>query len=161
MCGSISDWSTLIAQTYQFLKPGGWIEFQEFEAWLFSEDESIENAQATMQWQQYLDEASTKFGKRLNVATEIAGFVSDAGFTNVEEKLFKVKPTYHSVLLLLILQRSQSDLGPSLRRKGYWGTINLQTCLTEWSLSLWLCLHVFCSRVMKRCKSFWRRYGRS
>lgn len=34
MGGSISDWPRLMQQAYDNLRPGGWIEVTDFEAWV-------------------------------------------------------------------------------------------------------------------------------
>src|SRR4051794_18689006 len=34
LCGSIRDWPRLYQQIFDHLKPGGWVEFQEYEAWV-------------------------------------------------------------------------------------------------------------------------------
>ena len=90
MCGSIADWDRLLQQAYQHLKPGGWIEFQEYEAWMKSDDNSIDEANAVMEWQRLIDVSSSKFGKRMNLATEVGGYLKKAGFINVQDEGYKV-----------------------------------------------------------------------
>lgn len=41
MAGSIKDWPRLIRQIYDNLKPGGWVELQETDNTLYSEDGSL------------------------------------------------------------------------------------------------------------------------
>jgi SAM-dependent methyltransferase len=37
--GSIGDWPRLYSEVYKHLKPGGWLEMQEYEAWVKSDDD--------------------------------------------------------------------------------------------------------------------------
>lgn len=66
--GSVKDWRRLYRNVYDNLKPGGWMEIQEYEARIKSvDDPELHRAQSVAQWQQLVNEASLKFGKRINV----------------------------------------------------------------------------------------------
>ncbi|PVH70396.1 S-adenosyl-L-methionine-dependent methyltransferase [Cadophora sp. DSE1049] len=91
LCGSIRDWDRLYGQIYQHLKPGGWLEMQEYEAWVKSDDDpELLNAPAVLQWQQLVDEATVIFGKKLNMADTVKQRFIDAGFEDVREDVYKV-----------------------------------------------------------------------
>lgn len=90
MSGSISDWLTLFSSCIEALKPGGWLEMQEFDVWFQSEEGQLPADSAITEWQNYLDEASIMFGKKLNVAREMAPWMSEAGFEDVKEDVIKV-----------------------------------------------------------------------
>ncbi|ELR10711.1 hypothetical protein GMDG_04969 [Pseudogymnoascus destructans 20631-21] len=91
LCGSIRDWDRLYRQIYQHLKPGGWLEMQEYEAWVKSDDDpELLNAPAVLQWQQLVDEATVKFGKKLNMADTIKQRFINAGFEDVREDVYQV-----------------------------------------------------------------------
>lgn len=90
MGGGIGEWDRLLKQAYCHLQPGGWIEFQEFEALIHSDDGTHERAPMILDLQQRLDEASSKFGKRVNIASSLAGWLERAGYTNVTEDIYKV-----------------------------------------------------------------------
>lgn len=91
MGGSIADWDLLYQRIFENLKPGGWIEIQEYDAWIYSEDDpELERASYVKKWLQYIDEASAKFGKRLNVAAQQKQKVINAGFIGVHEDIYKV-----------------------------------------------------------------------
>ena len=91
MFGSIPDWDYFFEQCFRCTKPGGWVEIQEYDAWIYSEDDpELERASYVKKWLQYIDEASAKFGKRLNVAAEQKQKVINAGFINVHEDIYKV-----------------------------------------------------------------------
>ncbi|KIN05427.1 hypothetical protein OIDMADRAFT_25984 [Oidiodendron maius Zn] len=89
MSGSISDWLMLFSSCIEALKPGGWLEMQEFDVWFQSEEGQLPADSAIMEWQNYLDEASVMFGKKLNVAREMAPWMSEAGFEDVKEEVIK------------------------------------------------------------------------
>ena len=91
MGGSISDYPRLYKQAYDNLKPGGWIEVQEFEAWVRSDDEGMmEKATSISEWQTIVDETTQKIGKRLRVAADQKQYLIDAGFEDVKEDVYKV-----------------------------------------------------------------------
>jgi SAM-dependent methyltransferase len=91
MSGGIGDWPRLYEQIYRHLKPGGWVEIQEFACWMSSDDGTLEKATAIKEWLHKLNEASIKFGKRLNIAMEQKQNIINAGFVNVHEDVFKVR----------------------------------------------------------------------
>lgn len=104
MAGSIGDWGKLYKQCLNNLKPGGYLEMQEYECWLRADDDSLERARWVSEWLQTLDEASIKFGKRLNVSHMHGQWIKDAGFEAVEDRVFRVNDAIpHRVLQPLTL----------------------------------------------------------
>ena len=91
MAGSIRDWPKLYEQIYKNLKPGGYLEMQEYETWVRSDDGTLENAKFIIEWQEKIDEASKAFGKQMNVAGLQKGYIQDAGFEDVTEDIYKVR----------------------------------------------------------------------
>lgn len=91
LSGSTNDWARLYKQAYNNLKPGAWIEVQEYDAWVFSDDDpTMEKAPCTLEWCNTITSASAKFGKQLNVGRFHKTWMEEAGFVGVEEKLIKV-----------------------------------------------------------------------
>jgi len=88
--GSVSDWSKLYSQAFRCLKPGGWIEMQEFEVWIMSDDDTLKKAPSLIQLPELIDEASTKLGKQMNVANEQKQRLINAGFEDVTDDVYKV-----------------------------------------------------------------------
>src|SRR4051812_38380091 len=80
---------------YDHLKPGRWVEFQECEAWVRSDDDSMARAPSVQEWQEKIDEASIRFGKRMNVAETLKDYMIQAGFQNVQDDPYKVRFTLH------------------------------------------------------------------
>ncbi|KAL1982369.1 hypothetical protein VTN96DRAFT_1400 [Rasamsonia emersonii] len=90
MCAAIRDWPRLVEQCYQNLKPGGWIEFQDFEALPYSEDDSVTPDNHLIKMLRYLGEACDKVGRTLNPGPFLKGWVEQAGFTRINEQIFKL-----------------------------------------------------------------------
>lgn len=91
MAGGLGDWRKLLKQAYQHLTPGGWFEAQEYEVAISSDDGTHEQATATANWQQLLEQASTKFGKPINnFSARLPGWMEHAGFMNVTNDVYKV-----------------------------------------------------------------------
>ncbi|KAL1998237.1 hypothetical protein VTN02DRAFT_6562 [Thermoascus thermophilus] len=90
MAGGIADWAKLFQRIYDHLRPGGWVELQEYEAWIHSDDGTLEQAPTIVDWQLKLDDASRRFGKQFNVAGTLKQKMVDAGFVNVRDDVFKV-----------------------------------------------------------------------
>ena len=85
--GSISDWPRFYGQCYQTLKPGGYVEIQEHNAWVSALEQE---PPWTALWNVTLNEASAMFGKYLNVADKHVDWMKEAGFVDVKEKVFQV-----------------------------------------------------------------------
>jgi hypothetical protein len=43
-----------------------------------------------LDWQQKIDAASTRFGRPMNVASSLAGWMQEVGFVNVTDDSYKV-----------------------------------------------------------------------
>jgi hypothetical protein len=64
---------------------------QEYETWIRSDDdEGLKNCAYIPEWQSKVDEASTMFGKRMNVAAEQKEKMIAAGFEGVTDVVQKV-----------------------------------------------------------------------
>jgi len=94
MAGSIRDWTRLFTQAQRSLRPGGWLEMQEFDVWFRVQtgggEAELPADCAIAQWQAHLDDASRLFSKRLNVASELRARVVEAGFEAVADDVIKV-----------------------------------------------------------------------
>jgi trans-aconitate methyltransferase len=90
LSGTSGNWAKFYRQVHANLKPGGWVEMQEYDAWIFSDDDSCDRAPWTMDWVQKLDDASKGFGKQINVAQYQKQWMIDAGFVDVKEEVHRV-----------------------------------------------------------------------
>lgn len=88
LLGAIKDWPRLIAQAYAHLKPGGWIELQDFTMQVYSTDGSLAKDSYLTR---YLDETlagMTGMGVEAEPGAKLAGWVQDAGFKEVRNERF-------------------------------------------------------------------------
>ena len=92
LSGTVADWGRFYRQVRTHLKPGGWCEMQEYDAWIFSDDDSFDRATWTKSWVEKLDEASRMFGKPINIARKHKQWMIDAGFEDVTERVIRVRP---------------------------------------------------------------------
>ena len=89
--GAIRDWDTLLIQVQKHLKEDGWLELQQPESWIYSDDDpDLSNAPSALRWCQLIDEASTQFGKRVLIAPTLKQRLVDAGFEDVRDDVYKV-----------------------------------------------------------------------
>ena len=97
LAGSISDWTKFFRQAFGQLKPGGWIEMNEFEAKFYYRDENGVQSEQLDMLVKVFNRQSEEFGKGFNDVLLIQEAMSNAGFENIEVDIQKVGP----VLLLL------------------------------------------------------------
>jgi hypothetical protein len=90
MGGSIADWPRLFKQAYDHLAPDAWIELTDSEAWASTDDNSLPDTSSYAELQRRLDEASTKFGRKMNIAPHHKQALIDAGFEGVVDEIRKV-----------------------------------------------------------------------
>lgn len=72
------------------LKPGGWVEMVEVATKVFADDDSLDKAPNAVRWGELQTEASGAFGKQSLIAPDLKKWMTDAGFINVKEEVFKV-----------------------------------------------------------------------
>lgn len=90
MCLAIKDIPRLLAQAYTALKPGGWIELQDFLYVIKSDDNSIPTKYAYAEFIDLLREGFFKFGLDLHGQQKSQGLIEDAGFVTVKTERYKV-----------------------------------------------------------------------
>ncbi|KAL2000170.1 hypothetical protein VTN02DRAFT_3469 [Thermoascus thermophilus] len=90
LLGAVQDWPELFAQAYKHLKPGGYLEMQEGAVWAWSDDGSLEEDSPIMTFLSLLGRESEKIGRPMNVIDKLETWMKEAGFVDVELKVFKV-----------------------------------------------------------------------
>jgi trans-aconitate methyltransferase len=92
LAGSIRDWPRLYEQAFKHLRPGGWIEAQEHDVRISSDDDTVESAKDLARFFKQVDEASEKSGKKMDVVAESQKqWMIDAGFVDVHDVVYKVR----------------------------------------------------------------------
>ncbi|KAK1596099.1 methyltransferase domain-containing protein [Colletotrichum navitas] len=86
MCGSFSSWPDVIAQAYENLEPGGYLELQDNMFPLMCDDDTMTEDFMPLKWTKYLVEAGDKIGQVANAASSYRSMLEDAGFVDVVEK---------------------------------------------------------------------------
>ncbi|OJJ94757.1 hypothetical protein ASPACDRAFT_48585 [Aspergillus aculeatus ATCC 16872] len=91
--GSIADWNGLFAQAHQHLVPGGSYEIQEFRVDFQSQARggpTLPESSSIARWQHSLQEASSRFGKPINVVHTLADTLRRNAFVDVTEEVVKI-----------------------------------------------------------------------
>ncbi|KAL7276562.1 hypothetical protein RUND412_000442 [Rhizina undulata] len=90
MAGFIYDWPKLYRQAFKALKPGGWIEVQDFCDFFGSDDDSVPETSFMYRWAEEWQKGSLMTGREWkNIAPGIAKALEEVGCVDVEEKLIK------------------------------------------------------------------------
>jgi SAM-dependent methyltransferase len=85
MIGSIRDWPRLIQQAFQFTKPGGWVEFTDYDAVFYtSTNGNWKEGEPIDVWSKKLAEGMNAFGMEANPGPRLEGWIRTAGFESVE-----------------------------------------------------------------------------
>lgn len=90
LVGSVRDHPALFKRIFNNMNPSGWVEMADFAGYLYSDDDTIQNAPNIREWAKLQNEAAGKFGKRLDVAPNLKQWMIDAGFQDVTEEVYKV-----------------------------------------------------------------------
>ncbi|KIW58038.1 hypothetical protein, variant [Exophiala xenobiotica] len=90
MAGSIADWPRLMRQCYNNLRPGGWVEFQDFDLHNYSQDNSIPPDNKVKEWYDTLLEGCDRIGRTASPGPRLEMWARDAGFVNIQHKKFKL-----------------------------------------------------------------------
>lgn len=76
------------------LAPGGYVEFQEIEVMMKSDDGTLTENNAIFKWSKLLNEASVKLEQPYKQIDAFKDMMAKAGFTNIVDTRFKW-PTNH------------------------------------------------------------------
>ncbi|OJD32559.1 methyltransferase domain-containing protein [Diplodia corticola] len=90
LMSSIRDWPALIASAFSSLKPGGWAEFQDYDAVVYSDDGSFRPEHAFHQWSTTFNDAAASWGRDPSPGPKLERWAKEAGFVNVRHEVFKL-----------------------------------------------------------------------
>jgi len=72
------------------LSPGGWVEFQDYDSWIYSDDGSIQEGDAVSMWEHVVFDAARRINKEPAPGPSLEKWVRDQGFINIQHRVFKI-----------------------------------------------------------------------
>lgn len=120
----VADWPTFISRIYDHIKPGGYFESHESAVWARSDDGSLKQNCALMEWQQAVNFAGDKIGRELNIYHKLKDWMIAAGFEDVK-------------LSVYALPFSPWPRDPHLKALGKYQAVQLQQAIDSYSLRLY------------------------
>lgn len=89
--GCWSNFKEQIAdQAFETLRPGGWFESQEYDANILCDDGTLPQDGHLATWFREINEASELMGRPTNVAASVRDAYVEAGFVDVQVRIFKM-----------------------------------------------------------------------
>ncbi|RPA82277.1 S-adenosyl-L-methionine-dependent methyltransferase [Ascobolus immersus RN42] len=89
LMGGVKDWSVLLKKAFDHLNPGGYVEILEGDVTGgYSEDGTFEGSPVD-QYTKELHKAALALGTSLAEAPKLAGYLTNIGYTNVTQKVYK------------------------------------------------------------------------
>jgi len=86
----ISDWPKFIGQAWTYLKPGGWLELQEFHLNVSSDDGTLKEGSALWQWKTDMLAATKKVGVDSLKTLEHPKMMADQGMQSIGVRQLKI-----------------------------------------------------------------------
>ncbi|KAF4626930.1 hypothetical protein G7Y89_g11223 [Cudoniella acicularis] len=123
MYGSVADWPAFYRQALAHLAPGGWFQQIEMSVVPTSDDGTVTEGSIFDMWGKISLEAGDKFGKDLRIHEQIKGYLDDAGFEEVVEKVYKwpIGPWDEDI---------------HMKQIGLWNQLHWEEGIEGWSLAL-------------------------
>lgn len=88
MCGSFESYKSIIERSFHYLKPGAWMEIQEFMCTPFCDDDSLPPNWPFYEWSKLLSRAGARVGRSLDDADQLKKWCEEVGFVDVHEQVF-------------------------------------------------------------------------
>jgi SAM-dependent methyltransferase len=86
LAGAIRDWPNLIRQAYDCTRSGGWVEFQDWDTFLYSHDQSLPPDSAIAKFHIMAGGVRESQGYDMKPGRSLDGWLRDAGFVNVKSQ---------------------------------------------------------------------------
>ncbi|OQD93556.1 hypothetical protein PENSOL_c031G04670 [Penicillium solitum] len=124
LAGCVADWPRFISRIFDHVKPGGYFESHESAVWAQSDDGSLKEDSALMEWQKAVNFAGEKLGRELNIYHKLKDWMIEAGFEDVR-------------LSVYALPFSPWPRDPHLKTLGKYQAVQLQQAIDSYSLRLY------------------------
>ncbi|CAG5146648.1 uncharacterized protein ALTATR162_LOCUS1913 [Alternaria atra] len=121
--GSIGDWPTLYTQVYNNLESGGYLHELEMSIQFKSDDGTLTKDHVLSTWSDLFHEASERFGKSFYEVWNLSTYIRNAGFVDVEERVYKVP-----------VNGWPAD--PHMKELGRWNLLHITQGAEGWGLYL-------------------------
>ncbi|KAH7110649.1 S-adenosyl-L-methionine-dependent methyltransferase [Dactylonectria estremocensis] len=89
MTMSVGNWKEYIQKGFDNLVPGGYMEFQEVEVQMRSDDSTLTENHPLSKWCTRLDEACNILGRPWVVFADVKEIMAEVGFTDIVDSQFK------------------------------------------------------------------------
>jgi len=90
LLGCFEDLRTIIAKGLANLKPGGWMESQEYYPTVYCDDGTMPPEYPFAEWTRAWDSAAMHLGKPLRIGNKLKKWYEQAGFVDVHEEIFRI-----------------------------------------------------------------------
>ena len=82
LIGSVKDWPRLFQQAFRCLKPGGYVEFQDWDVTLYSQDDTLPFDCPLNRWTRLVIESLAMMGSEPCPGLHLEKWMKDAGFVD-------------------------------------------------------------------------------
>lgn len=154
---SLKDWPHFYQEAFKVLKPGGWVESQEFSYKRYSDDNTIPADSVVTRWEDLWTEGINKLGLKGHCDPNlVVRQMQDAGFINITRLNFKmpIGPWAKDPTL-----REAGLFGKANLLSGFYGlSVKVFTQLLDWSVEELEVLLAQCRRELNRkgIHGYWR-----
>ena len=111
MGGVIANWSKFHAECFKHLKPGGWLEIQDYETVFSCDDGTMKDDCWMVRWADEMNKGATKFGKDYNIIGKQRQLMIDAGLVNIRSQMINVSPLTGRVTTVLMRVGTDWSMG--------------------------------------------------
>ncbi|KAH6986600.1 S-adenosyl-L-methionine-dependent methyltransferase [Ilyonectria destructans] len=86
---SVQNWSDYLRKIFRYLAPGGYVELQEIDVIIKSDDGTLTEDHTLGKWTKLLEEAAAKLGRPYEQTDKFKEIMAEVGFTDIVETRFK------------------------------------------------------------------------
>jgi metalloendopeptidase OMA1, mitochondrial len=90
LLGCFENFKDIIKRSFHYLKPGAYMESQDVHPTPYCDDGTMPDDWVFKEWMSLLDEAAMRADRPLRIATRLKRWYQEAGFVDVQERIFKM-----------------------------------------------------------------------